>query len=176
MSKLHQTKNLYCLVVPHLHFLELSPAEGILPGMQASKAGGHSAVWLLDEADAALDEANQRLVASLLRQLVESGSPAQVHPLPAICLIGIMLVFRIEQLILGQLPVQTCNPCTAMMPQPGMPQVSAMHLAAYHISRAVLHANNTQICTSIGIFTVLMHDPDLQDHDNRANDLMSNSP
>ncbi|KAK9789058.1 hypothetical protein WJX73_008771 [Symbiochloris irregularis] len=44
----------------------------------ASKAGGQTAIWLLDEADAALDESNQRLVATLLSQLVQSGCPAQV--------------------------------------------------------------------------------------------------
>ena len=45
---------------------------------QASKVGAQSSVWLLDEVDAALDEANQRLVATLLSQLVRCGSPAQV--------------------------------------------------------------------------------------------------
>ena len=46
--------------------------------MQTSRVGKQSSVWLLDEVDAALDEANQRLVATLLSQLVRDGSPAQV--------------------------------------------------------------------------------------------------
>ena len=38
-------------------------------GPQAAKAGARSRLFLLDEVDAALDESNQAVVASLMRQL-----------------------------------------------------------------------------------------------------------